>query len=149
MLGMTARQEEVLDFITTEIQRQGYPPTLREIGQRVGIRSTNGVNDHLHALERKGYITREDMKSRCIRLTDKPRPGQPAAPSPTIEARTSASMVEVKVYRRIVAGPDPFLEVNVAELVRVGPSMVAPGRVFALHPAPQRGARAARVRARR
>jgi repressor LexA len=54
----------VLDFIRSSITDRGYPPTLREIGARMGIRSTNGVNDHLRALERKGYLTREDMKSR-------------------------------------------------------------------------------------
>jgi len=59
----------VLDFIRQSIADRGYPPTLREIGARMGIRSTNGVNDHLRALERKGYLTREDMKSRALRPT--------------------------------------------------------------------------------
>jgi repressor LexA len=59
----------VLDFIRQSISDRGYPPTLREIGARMGIRSTNGVNDHLRALERKGYLTREDMKSRALRPT--------------------------------------------------------------------------------
>jgi repressor LexA len=57
----------VLDYIRQSIVDRGYPPTLREIGARMGIRSTNGVNDHLRALERKGYLTREDMKSRALR----------------------------------------------------------------------------------
>jgi repressor LexA len=57
----------VLDYIRQSISDRGYPPTLREIGARMGIRSTNGVNDHLRALERKGYLTREDMKSRALR----------------------------------------------------------------------------------
>ena len=64
MVGLTQRQQMVLDFIRQSITDRGYPPTLREIGARMGIRSTNGVNDHLRALERKGYLTREDMKSR-------------------------------------------------------------------------------------
>src|SRR4051794_15104200 len=59
----------VLDFIRSSITDRGYPPTLREIGAKMGIRSTNGVNDHLRALERKGYLTREDMKSRALRPT--------------------------------------------------------------------------------
>src|SRR3954463_10057957 len=69
MQGLTARQQMVLDFIRQSISDRGYPPTLREIGARMGIRSTNGVNDHLRALERKGYLTREDMKSRALRPT--------------------------------------------------------------------------------
>ena len=48
---LTDRQKEVLDFIQESIGTRGYPPTLREIGERMGIRSTNGVNDHLKALE--------------------------------------------------------------------------------------------------
>src|SRR5215472_6258750 len=67
MQGLTQRQQMVLDFIRQSIVDRGYPPTLREIGARMGIRSTNGVNDHLRALERKGYLTREDMKSRALR----------------------------------------------------------------------------------
>src|SRR5271154_2165770 len=67
MQGLTQRQQMVLDYIRQSISDRGYPPTLREIGARMGIRSTNGVNDHLRALERKGYLTREDMKSRALR----------------------------------------------------------------------------------
>lgn len=59
----------VLEYIHASIHERGYPPTLREIGNHMGIRSTNGVNDHLRALERKGYLTREDMKSRALRPT--------------------------------------------------------------------------------
>ena len=70
MQGLTQRQQMVLDFIRQSIHDRGYPPTLREIGARMGIRSTNGVNDHLRALERKGYLKREDMKSRALRPTD-------------------------------------------------------------------------------
>lgn len=68
MHKLTDRQRAVLDFISDSITQRGYPPTLREIGNHLGIRSTNGVNDHLRALERKGYLTREDMKSRTLRL---------------------------------------------------------------------------------
>ena len=65
--GLTDRQREVLDFITDSIRKRGYPPTLREIGSHFGIRSTNGVNDHLRALEKKGFLHREDLKSRALR----------------------------------------------------------------------------------
>lgn len=69
MKELTARQREILDFITRSIQERGYPPTIREIGAHMGIRSTNGVNDHLKALERKGYLRRDDLKSRAMRPT--------------------------------------------------------------------------------
>ena len=70
MQGLTKRQEQTLDFIRSSIESRGYPPTLREIGEHMGIRSTNGVNDHLRALERKGYLRREDMKSRALKLVE-------------------------------------------------------------------------------
>src|SRR6202030_4781405 len=79
MVGLTQRQQMVLDYIRQSISDRGYPPTLREIGARMGIRSTNGVNDHLRALERKGYLTREDMKSRALRPRDL-EPGEPGHP---------------------------------------------------------------------
>lgn len=71
MQGLTDRQAECLDVVRANLQRRGYPPTLREIGIAMGISSTNGVNDHLRALERKGYVRRADMKSRAIRLVDR------------------------------------------------------------------------------
>src|SRR4051794_24838453 len=64
---LTDRQREALDFIGRYITTRGFPPTLREIGEEMGIRSTNGVNDHLKALEKKGYLEREDLKSRALR----------------------------------------------------------------------------------
>ncbi len=64
---LTDRQQQVLDFIGESIHARGYPPTLREIGEKMGIRSTNGVNDHLKALEKKGFLHREDLKSRALR----------------------------------------------------------------------------------
>jgi repressor LexA len=67
--ALTERQREILDFITASITERGYPPTLREIGEHFGIRSTNGVNDHLKALEKKGHLRREDLKSRAMRPT--------------------------------------------------------------------------------
>jgi SOS-response transcriptional repressor LexA len=69
---LTSRQREALDFIKSCIASRGYPPTLREIGEHMGIRSTNGVHDHLKALERKGYIVREELKSRSVTIVDSP-----------------------------------------------------------------------------
>lgn len=65
---LTQRQTMVLDFIVEHTAARGYPPSLREIGSHMGITSTNGVNDHLRALERKGAIVRADLKSRGIRV---------------------------------------------------------------------------------
>src|SRR5271169_3319565 len=99
MQGLTARQQMVLDFIQQSIADRGYPPTLREIGARMGIRSTNGVNDHLRALERKGYLTREDMKSRALRPTGLGSNGHAAELAPGLAAlpANDDDLVEVQV----------------------------------------------------
>src|SRR5438477_9693489 len=65
---LTERQQRVLGFIESQIRKHGYPPTIREIGRHLGIKSTNGVNDHLNALQRKGYIKRQDHKSRTLAI---------------------------------------------------------------------------------
>jgi repressor LexA len=69
---LTSRQSEILEYLREEIDRRGLPPTIREIGERFGIRSTKGVEDHLAALERKGFIHRERGKSRAIEVSDRP-----------------------------------------------------------------------------
>ena len=78
---LTDRQFKVLCFIEQEIQQQGYPPTIREIGRQLGIKSTNGVNDHLKALQRKGYIARSDHKSRTLKVLKSGMPSAPASAS--------------------------------------------------------------------
>lgn len=72
--GLTARQEEVLRFIIENIRDNGLPPTIAEIGSEFGITSTNGVNDHLIALGKKGYIERSS-KARGIHVTAKAAAG--------------------------------------------------------------------------
>jgi len=128
MQGLTKRQEQTLDFIRKSIEERGYPPTLREIGESMGIRSTNGVNDHLRALERKGYLRREDMKSRALKLVEDP--------APAAAARAPASdddMVEIAVLGRVAAGLPLLAEENVVDTVRVDRMLVRGGRdVFGL-----------------
>ena len=63
MKGLTPRQREILDFIEQGIRR-GLPPTFREINRRFGFSSTNAANDHLVALEQKGYLVRGPPGSR-------------------------------------------------------------------------------------
>ena len=134
MQGLTQRQQMVLDFIKQSIVDRGYPPTLREIGARMGIRSTNGVNDHLRALERKGYLTREDMKSRALRPTNLSNQtlgelGQAGIEPPA----NDADLVEIPVVGRVAAGLPLLAEEHVIDTVRIDRSMVKGGReVFGL-----------------
>ncbi|MBX3270917.1 MAG: transcriptional repressor LexA [Sandaracinaceae bacterium] len=104
MQKLTQRQQAVLEYIVESIQDRGYPPTLREIGNHLGIRSTNGVNDHLRALERKGYLTREDMKSRTLRPTnDVGRATAVGRPSPAA-APDDDDLIEIPILGRVAAG---------------------------------------------
>ena len=137
MQGLTDRQQQVLHYIRQSIHDRGYPPTLREIGAHMGIRSTNGVNDHLRALERKGYLTREDMKSRALRPRDL-EPGE-RGPGTTSGAAASpandqgADIVDVPVLGRIAAGLPLLAEEHILDTVRIERSMVRGGRdVFGL-----------------
>ena len=69
MDGLTSRQRDILQFIVENTEKMGFPPTIREIGVQFQIKSTNGVNDHLKALERKGYLLRTDQLSRLLVAT--------------------------------------------------------------------------------
>lgn len=135
MQGLTERQQQVLHYIRQSITERGYPPTLREIGAHMGIRSTNGVNDHLRALERKGYLTREDMKSRALRPKDMAGEGgredADAGASPLPVGETE--MVEVPVVGRIAAGLPLLAEEHLIDTVRIDRLMIRGGReVFGL-----------------
>ena len=69
---LTKRQRAVYEFVRDKIRNRGYGPTVREIGERFGIHSPNGVMCHLKALEKKGLITREPNMSRAIQLAAEP-----------------------------------------------------------------------------
>jgi SOS-response transcriptional repressor LexA len=71
---LSERQAAVLYFLQSYAKQNGYPPTVREIGQHFGIASPNGVVCHLQALERKGYIHRRRFRSRAISAVRKARP---------------------------------------------------------------------------
>src|ERR1043165_2175156 len=127
MQGLTKRQAQTLDFIRQSIEERGYPPTLREIGESMGIRSTNGVNDHLRALERKGYLRREDMKSRALKLVED------ASPAPLRAASSDEDVIDIPVVGRVAAGLPLLAEENVIDTVRVDRMLVRGGReVFGL-----------------
>ena len=127
MQGLTKRQEQTLDFIRSSIESRGYPPTLREIGEHMGIRSTNGVNDHLRALERKGYLRREDMKSRALKLVED------SLPTPSRSGGSDEDIIDIPVVGRVAAGLPLLAEENVVDTVRVDRMLVRGGReVFGL-----------------
>ena len=67
---LTQKQEEIYNVIKDSILNKGYPPSVREIGELVGLKSTSSVHAHLNSLEKKGYIRKDPTKPRTIEITD-------------------------------------------------------------------------------
>jgi repressor LexA len=137
--ALTQRQREILDFISASIVERGFPPTLREIGEHFSIRSTNGVNDHLKALEKKGHLRREDLKSRAMRpvLPDGSGEVVPLRRAPlgtgVMDVVPGDDMAEIPILGRVAAG-QPILAVEHAtDTVRIDRVLVGGHRdVFGL-----------------
>lgn len=132
MQQLTDRQRAVLEYIEFSIQDRGYPPTLREIGNHMQppIKSTNGVNDHLRALERKGYLTREDMKSRTLRLLRTPD-GELVGSSSS--NKDDDDMVAIPILGRVAAGALSEAIEHPEDTVKVDRMLIGRGKdVFGL-----------------
>lgn len=124
---LTARQRNILEYLVAFLDDHGYPPTVREIGAFFGIKSTNGVSDHLRALERKGYISRSDGQSRGLTVL-KSSDGQatqrrsvaPEAPT----ASNDDAVLNVPILGRVAAGLPLLAVSNVDEHLRIDRGMV-------------------------
>lgn len=90
---LTARQQEVLEYLKKHQEEHGCPPTVREIGAAIGVTSPNGVMCHLKALEKKGSISRQPNHARMIRILS------PDGPMASAEA----SMVRVSIPPRLLS----------------------------------------------
>ena len=93
---ITAKQEEILKLIRDNILKRGFPPTVREIGEAVNLKSSSSVHAHLDTLEKKGYIRRDPSKPRAIEILDESY------------AMTRREMVNVPMVGRVAAG-EPIL----------------------------------------
>jgi len=146
---LSARQQQVLDFIERFLSENGYPPTLRDIGAGLSIRSTNAVNDHLAALERKGAIVRDRSRSRGISLpavrAGTPgraagTPGRAAGRLGAAAGRPPASgpspaprLLSIPLVGRIAAGVPLLAEENLDGRILIDPLFVhTSGGLFAL-----------------
>lgn len=97
---LTARQFQILGFVAESMDIRGYAPTLREIGARFAIGSTNGVNEHLTALERKGMLLRgAHGTARTMRITPAARDLLGYAPKPDGKAPVVPSTAPVVAVR--------------------------------------------------
>lgn len=108
-LELNKREKEILKFIEKQIMTDGYPPSVREIGEAVGLKSTATVHGYLARLEEKGYIKKKDKKGRTLRLI-KGSSGEDKKTS-SKEFYTQRELVDVPVIGKITAGM-PILAVE-------------------------------------
>ena len=108
-LELNKREKEILKFIERQIMTDGYPPSVREIGEAVGLKSTATVHGYLARLEEKGYIKKKDKKGRTLRLI-KGSSGEEKKTS-SKEFYTQRELVDVPVIGKITAGM-PILAVE-------------------------------------
>ena len=141
--ALTQRQREILDFISASISERGFPPTLREIGEHFQIRSTNGVNDHLKALEKKGHLRREDLKSRAMRPVYPDGSGEVVPLRPLLRPAMGTGnvaivsddddMAEIPILGKVAAGLPILAVENATDTVRVDRVLIGGHReVFGL-----------------
>ena len=103
---LTARQQEIWQFLVTYVDGHGYPPTVREIGEEVGLASPSTVHAHLANLERVGLIRRDPTKPRAIELTGHRRVVEPAA----------EAVPRLPLLGRVAAGAPLLAEENVEDV---------------------------------
>ncbi len=121
--GLSAKQREILDYIRSEIRKKGYPPTVREIGQKVSLKSTSSVHAHLSYLESEGYIRKDPSKSRTIELC-----------GPEEEAQ-QREMLSIPVVGQVAAGEPILAEQNIEGYFPFPADELAPtqAQLFMLH----------------
>ena len=105
MTKLSKRQQDILSFIKDEVKKKGYPPSVREIGEAVGLASSSTVHGHLARLESKGLIRRDPTKPRAIEILDL----ESDTPTPKY------SIVNVPVVGRVTAGQPITAIENVEE----------------------------------
>lgn len=125
---LTWRQHKVLLCIRESVEQRGYPPSMREIGEAVGLQSTSSVSHQLAALERKGYLRRDPNRPRAVEVR---LPGQPAVavdadPRPDVEA------AYVPLVGRIAAGGPILAEEAVEDVFALPRQLVGEGTLFLL-----------------
>lgn len=117
--SLSTRQLEILDMIKKEIAKKGYPPSVREIGEAVGLTSSSTVHNHLNILEQKGFIRRDPTKPRAIEVLD-------------LENELQKKIVHVPIIGRVTAG-EPILAVeNIEDYFPIPSDLIKADAVFML-----------------
>lgn len=116
---LTTKQEKIFEFIKLKIKESGFPPTVREIGDKFNI-TVKGAYDHVKAIEKKGYIRTEQNKSRAIVVLDS-------------EDEIPVDAINIPLLGRIAAGSPILAEENIEEYLSFPKTMFRSGEYFALH----------------
>lgn len=117
---ITAKQQEILDYIKESILKRGYPPSVREICEAVHLKSTSSVHSHLETLEKNGYIRRDPTKPRTIEITD------------DSFGLTRRELVNVPLVGSIAAGQPILAEQNIENYFPIPVEMLPNQEVFML-----------------
>lgn len=118
---LTDRQQQVLDYIKTTVEVRGYPPSVREIGEAVGLSSPSSVHAQLNSLVEAGVIKKDPAKPRAIMITDD-------RPAPVVDRRTR----EIPLLGHIAAGTPILAAEDVADVLVLPTELVGDGPVFLL-----------------
>lgn len=124
MEELTKRQQEVLAGIRLIFAETGYPPTVRELGERLGLRSSCTVQRHLEALERKGFIRRNPTKARTIEIT--------RGPKPVSKSAADGGLVSVPIVGTVTAGEPILADQRIEDSLALPKSLVPDGECFVL-----------------
>jgi repressor LexA len=119
---LTDRQRQILDFLTKYVDAHGYPPTVREIGEAVGLASPSTVHAHLANLERAGLLRRDPTKPRAIELRREPK----AAPAAAVDVH------KLPLVGEVAAGGPLLAEENIEEYLAVPEPLSRGGAEFLL-----------------
>lgn len=122
---LSQRQRQVLEFVRSTVADRGYPPSVREIGEAIGLSSPSTVHSHLSALVRAGLIRKDPSKPRAIEILDQPTE---AAPVLTSDDR----LRDVPLVGRIAAGSPILAEEDIEDVIPLPTDLVGQGPVFML-----------------
>jgi repressor LexA len=127
--GLTPRQQRVLTVIRDSIERRGYPPSMREIGERVGLTSSSSVAHQLRVLEEKGFLKRDPNRPRALSVYN---PDEASAIDETGVGDAMPAPTYVPMVGRIAAGGPILAEERVEEIMPLPRSLVGEGTLFLL-----------------
>lgn len=128
---LTKRQQQILDYIRECIEIKHYPPSVREIGEAIGLSSPSTVHAHLNALEAKGYITRDGAKSRSMAITAE-KSTKPAQDQSIPSEFNGNTLVQLPLVGRVAAGTPILAEQNIEEEVPLPTSLFGDRNSFLL-----------------